>query len=107
MRRTLGQIGVPARAQLISLARNFQSNRALDHKNKTLRRGVAHLAASLELGSVLRELRANRRSRVHDRRALFHSGKSVADKSVGGYQQVIGTLRTSRLAKIMHGTSFS
>ena len=35
----------------------------------------------------------------------LHTRQGGADKSVGSQQQVIGLLRTTRLAKVMHETS--
>ena len=43
---------------------------------------------------------------MHNGGARLHARQSGADERVGSQQQVIVLLRTSRLAKIMHGTSF-
>ena len=50
------------------------------HKNETLQRSGAELAAGFEFGSVLRELCAHRRTGMHNRHAIFIPGSGVRTK---------------------------
>src|SRR5713226_9389344 len=104
--RCFRQIGITATPQFVPFALSFQRDCALHHKKKPLRRRAAQFAARLKLGRVLDELCTHRRTRMNNRRSTLHARKSGADESVSRQQQMIGLLGTSRLTKVMHGTSF-
>src|SRR5207247_9272312 len=80
---------------------------ALNSAHESLRGSASQFRTGFEFSGVLGESCTQGWTDMHDSDALAHAWYGGADKSIRGQQEMIVLVRTARLSKIMHGSSFS
>jgi hypothetical protein len=77
---------------------DFDSHRAFQNENKSLRSCITQFATRFELRSVLSKTGFHRGSGMHSRHALLHARQSYPNKGIRRKQYMIRFLRASRVA---------